>query len=367
MNVPEFKETMLEVFRNEPDIGRMGFLSSFFKTKPEYFTQGEKIDVDVVKRSIKVAPVITPANTGAVSVSQTDFTGKQVTPPLYAMSYPVEVGQLMKRKPGETVFDVNYASWTAEMQKALLPSFSLMHGMIRVSIELQAAQMLQTGKVTLTDKDGNSAYELDYGLSNSHKIVPSVKWDQSGSDPVGDIKQGMKAVRNDGYADVTTAIFGARAWEAFIAHESVLKLFQKDVLNIAALDPALRNKGAEYMGYIMAGAYKLNLMCYNATYEPFEHSLRHPFIDEDKVLLLPDTDSLDYRLVYANVPIIPTGSIFDDIVPNEVIIDGRIRYAQRVWHDQQTDVFRAEVKSRPLCLPVSIDREAVLSEVVTAA
>ena len=366
MNIPEFKETMLEVFLSQPDIGRMGFLSSFFKTKPEYFTNGEKIDIDVVKRTIKVAPVVTPKNTGAVNISQEGFTSKQVTPPLYAMTAPVEVAQLMKRKPGETVFDKNYASWTAEMQKTLMPSFELMQSMIRVSIENQASQMLQTGKVDLTDKDGNTAYELDYGMAASHKITPTTKWDQSGADPIADLKGAMKQVRDDGYVDVTTAIFGTKAWESFIADENVLKLFQKDVLNIAALNPSLQNKGAEYMGYIMIGAYKLNLLCYSATWEPFNTSNRRPFIDDDKVILLPDVDSLDFRLVYANTPVIPTGSIFDDIIPNDIIVENRIRYGQRVWHDQRADAFFAEVKSRPLCLPVSIDRFAVLSGTVTA-
>ena len=364
MNVPEFKETMLEVFRNRPDVGRMGFLSSFFNVKPQYFTRGELIDIDVINRSVKVAPVVVPNGSGAVKISADVFTGKQVRPPLYSLSRPVSLYDLMKRKPGETVFDKNYVGWVAEMQNTLMPAFELEQDMIRLSIEMQAAKMLQTGKVDLTDEKGNIAYTLDYGMAPSHKISVTTAWD-NGGDPIADLKAAMNVVRQDGHCDVSTAIFGAKAWEAFIADANVLKLFQKDVLNIAALNPELVDKGGEYIGYVMIGAYKVNLFTYSASYEAFENTNRYPFVDDDKVILLPNKDRLDLRLMYANHPVIPGGTIFDDIIPEELTVENRIRYTQRVIADVPKNVFEAETSSRPLCLPVSIDRIAVLSGTVT--
>ncbi len=367
MKIPEFKETMLEVFRNRPDVGRMGFLSSFFTVKPQYFTNGELIDIDVINRSVKIAPVVTPNGSGAVQVAPDLFTGKQVRPPLYSLARPVSLYDLMQRKPGETVFDKTYASWTAEMQNALIPAFELEQDMIRVSIEVQAAKMLQTGKVDLTDENGKIAYTLDYGMNPDHKISVSTKWDATGADPIADLKGGMDVVRKDGHSDVSTAIFGAKAWEAFISNEKVLKLFQKDVLNIAALNPELVDRGGEYMGYIMIGAYKVNLFTYSAVYEAFNAEDRFPFVDDDKVILLPNRDRLDLRLMYARHPVIAGGTIFDDIVPEELTIENRIRYTQRVIADIPKNTYTAETSSRPLCLPVSIDRIAVLGDTVTAA
>lgn len=364
MQLPEFKETMLEVFTNRPDVGRMGFLSSFFTVKPQYFTRGELIDIDVINRSVKVAPVVTP-NNGSVKVSADVFTGKQVRPPLYSLGRPVAIHDLWRRKPGETVFDKTYAGWVAEMQGALMPAFELEQDMIRLSIEMQAAKMLQTGKVDLTDENGNIAYTLDYGMSASHKIEVTNQWDGANGDPIADIKGAMDVMRKDGHCDATTAIFGAKAWEAFIANENVVKLFQKDVLNIAALNPQLIDNGGEYMGYVMVGAYKLNCFTYSASYEAFENDDRFPFIDDDKVILLPNKDRLDLRLMYANHAVIPGNTIFDDIIPEELTIEGRIRYTQRVIADVPRNVFEAETSSRPLCLPVSIDRIAVLSATVT--
>jgi len=365
MKIPEFKETMLEVFRNRPDVGRMGFLSSFFTVKPSYFTNGELIDIDVINRSVKIAPVVKPVGSGAVKITPDLFTGKQVRPPLYSLSRPVSLYDLMLRKPGETVFDTKYASWVAEMQNELLPSFELEQDMIRLSIEMQAAKMLQTGKVDLTDEKGNVAYTLDYGMAPSHKITVSTAWDQAGATVIEDLKSAMDVIRKDGHCDVSTAIFGAKAWEAFIADPDVLKRFQKDVLNIAALNPELVDKGGEYMGYIMIGAYKVNLFTYSATYEAFENTTQYPFVDDDKVILLPNKERLDLRLMYARHPVISGGTIFDDIVPEELIVENRIRYTQRVIADVPKNTFEAETSSRPLCLPVSIDRIAVLSGTVT--
>lgn len=367
MKIPEFKETMLEVFLNRPDVGRMGFLSSFFTVKPQYFTNGELIDIDVINRSVKIAPVVTPNASGAVAIAPDVFTGKQVRPPLYSLTRPVSLFDLMQRKPGETAFDKPYASWVAEMQGALMPSFELEQDMIRLSIEYQAAKMLQTGKVDLTDEKGKVAYTLDYGMNPAHKISVSTKWDAAGSDPIADLKNGMDNVRNNGHADVTTAIFGTKAWEAFIAHSKVQPLFEKDVLNIAALNPALVDNGGEYMGYVMVGAYRVHLFCYSAIWEAFESSDRHPFVDDDKVILLPNKDRLDLRLMYARHPVIPGNTIFDDLVPETLTVEGRIRYTQRVIADVRGNKYEAETSSRPLCLPVSIDRIAVLSDTVTAA
>lgn len=365
MATTEYTKTMASLYSQKPDMQKMRFLSSFFKTRPEDFTDSDKIAIDTIKRAAHIAPVVRPLSGGAVHVGEDVFTGTEVRPPLYSLDVPVNIYDLIKRQPGQNEYAAR-GEWIANLQRKLGRAFELQWDMIKVSVEQQAAQVLQDGTLTLTDEKGKAAYTLDYGMSSSHKIVPTVKWDNSG-DPLKDLEKACDAIRDEGYVDATTAIFGRKAWDAFISNADVQAAVKVDGLNLGVLNPVLLDKGAKLMGYINKGAYRINLILYNAVYHPFDAVTPTPFVDTENVIVLPDIEDLDFRLMYGGIPSVGSDSQFADIVPDELVVDGTIRYTNRVYHDVKLDTFVAEVKSRPLCVPVSLDRLAVLKDVVTSS
>ena len=354
--MPPFFEKVLSYFKSIPNLDKMGFLSSFFKTKDEDFTDAEFVDIDIVRSGETVAPVLRNLRTGAVAISDDVFTGKQVRPPVYMLERTVNIFDLMKRQPGENQFK-EIGDWVARLVAVIRRAFELMYGMIKRSIELQASQVLQTGTVTLTDEKGNVLdINLDFKPKATHFPSVTTSWGKTGATPLKDLEALCDAIRDDGLVDATTAIFGRKAWANFIEDANVKKLLDLRRADLAAINPRLANKGAKYMGYIEIGAYRLDLFTYNASYETFESNAKKKFVEDDNVIVLPDTEDLDFRLVYGGVPDFEADEPFNQIIPPTTTVDGAIRFHNRVYKDTKLRAYTGEVTSRPICIPVSIDR-----------
>ncbi len=74
----EFFTKIVEMFEQQPDIAKMGFLSTFFKTTPDSFTDSEFVEYDVVRSGAEVAPVVRNLSTGAVTIVEDEFTNKRM-------------------------------------------------------------------------------------------------------------------------------------------------------------------------------------------------------------------------------------------------------------------------------------------------
>jgi len=47
--LPNFITRIVQLFNQKPDISKMGFLSSFFKTSSDSFTDAEKFEYDITR------------------------------------------------------------------------------------------------------------------------------------------------------------------------------------------------------------------------------------------------------------------------------------------------------------------------------
>lgn len=365
--MPVFIEKVLKLFRSAPKIERMGFLSSFFRTEEQDFTDAEMVDIDIVRTDEEVAPVLKDYRTGAVAIAEDVFTGKQIKPPIYSLERPVNIFELMKRQPGENAFG-EIGSWWARLVLILKAAFLKEYEMLKRAIELQASQILQTGKLTLLDDKGNAAYVLDYKPKVTHFPTVAAAWGTSGADPLGDIEALADVIRDDGLTDVRHAIFGQNAWNNFIKDNDVRECWKKDALGLGALFPRMVDRGGKYMGYIEIGSYRIDCWVYNGRYKNFhDAATKYPFVDPNKVILLSSEEDLDFRLVYGGIPTMGMDEPFREIIPEIVRIDGAIEYHNRVYKDQKGDVYVGESKIRPICIPVSIDRFGCLTTTPSTA
>lgn len=356
-----FKEKILKLFQNVPKMDKMGFLSSFFKTTEEDYTDAEFIDLDIVRGSEEVAPVIRNLGDGAIAIADDVFTGKSVKPPVYSLERPVNIFDLMKRQPGENEYAA-VGDWYGRLVNILKRAFVLMFGMLKRSVELQASQVLQTGTITLTDDQGVATYTLDFKPKATHIKTVTTLWSANGADPIADLETLADAIREDGFVDAKTAIFGIKAWEAFIKNDEVKSRVNTNIgLNLGALAPQLMNKGGKYQGFIELGAYRIDLWTYNGRYQEFGTKTPAKFIDDNKVIMLADYEDLDFRCVYGGVPSLGMDAPFSDIVPDSVTYEGGIRFHNRAYKDQKANTYTAETTVRPICIPVSIDRFGCLT------
>jgi hypothetical protein len=355
--------TIIAQFNHEPDIKKMGFLSSFFKTPPNGFTDADYIEYDIVRSGNEVAPVVRNLSTGAVTIVEDEFTNKNVPFPVYALDSPVHIAKLMTRQPGDSAEAEKKVNWLGLLSKILVRAFVIMTRMVRNSIELQAAQVLQKGTLTLTDENGIPTYELDFKPKASHFPEAAVSWDDETADILADITALSDTIQADGYCDVTTLIFGKKAWEAAYKNKEFREAVKKDNLGMGDLNPHLVGKGGKFMGFIHIGAYRYDLYLYNAIYTPWGTKTPVHFVEPDKVIFLPDVDELDFRRLFGGIPDVQVDAVFDPIFGGKIPISNEYDFKGRVYFDSPKNTYVGEIRSRPASIPVSIDRYGCLTAI----
>jgi hypothetical protein len=362
----DFFVKIVQMFNQEPDMNKMGFLTTFFKTTPDSFTDSEFVEYDITRSGAEIAPTVRNLNTGAVTIVEDVFTNKQLPFPVYSLDSPAQIQGLMKRQPGENAYQMDKVNWLGRLASKLMRSFTKMARMIRGSIEFQAAQVLQTGTITLTDENGIATFELDFKPKATHFPTVTTSWGTTGADPLTDIKSLMKVIRQDGYVDIKTLVFGEDAWEKFYRNTWVQENLKQDNLGMGALDPRLVDKGAGYMGYIFVGAYRLDLYTYDGFYQAWGSSTKTNYLDPDKVLFLPAITALDFRRYFGGIPTVRLDPVFDPLFGNKIQIEGEFDFRCRVYFDEKRETYIGETKSRPFMVPVSIDRFGCLTVIAAS-
>jgi hypothetical protein len=354
---------IIALFNQEPDIKKMGFLSTFFKVPPDGFTDSEFMEYDITRSGAEIAPAVRDLSTGAVTIVEDVFTNKQMPFPVYSLDSPVNIARLMKRQPGENAYQEEKVNWLGRLSYILMRAFGKMTRMIRGSIEQQAAQVLQTGTLTLTDENGKPAYELNFKPKTSHFPTAAVSWDEEGATPLEDVETLSDVIHEDGFADVEILIFGSDAWRAAYRNAEFREAVKKDNLGMGDLNPQLKGKGAKYMGYIHIGAYRYDLYLYNAIYTPWGEVQPQHYLDPGKVVFLPAIEELDFRRLFGGIPNVKVDAVFDPIFGGKIPIENDYDFRGRVYFDEPRDTYVGEIKSRPASIPVSIDRYGCLTAV----
>jgi len=356
------RKRMLKMFRQMPNIAKMGFLTSFFITGPEDITSADFVSIDIERSDEDIAPVLRDVKTGAIVVAEDIYTNKTIKPPAYALEMPLNVYDLMKRQPGDTEYEES-ENWLGQMAQRVQKSWRKMMQMLKYSIELQASQILQTGTLTLNDEDGNAVYTLDYKPKVSHFPTVSTSWSTTASaTPLDDITDLADVIRDDGLCDIQDLIFGSTAWKNFIKNDDVRELLDNRRINIGEIAPQMRNLGAKFQGMISYGAYEYRMWTYNARYKAtFGATSKSLYVAADKVVFLPAAEELDFRKVYGGVPmLINSVPPFDQFLPGRVPVPGAVDFKPRVYADERAETIISEIKSRPLLIPVSIDKYGCL-------
>jgi hypothetical protein len=239
-----------------------------------------------------------------------------------------------------------------------------MSRMIRFAIEVQAAQVLQKGTLTLTNEDGEPVYELDFKPKETHFPEAGTSWDNPAADILLDIENLSDVIQADGYVEVTTLIFGKEAWRAAYENAEFREAVKKDNLGMGDLNPQLKGKGAKFQGYINIGAYRYDLYTYNAIYTPWGETTPVNYVDPDKVIFLPDPEDLDFRRMFGGIPTVKVDTVFDPILGGKIPIGNEYDFRGRVYFDEPKDTYVGEIKSRPATIPVSIDRYGCLTAII---
>jgi hypothetical protein len=87
------------------------------------------------------------------------------------------------------------------------------------------------------------------GAANNH-YIPATKWDQAGSDPLGDLEAARLATIKDSGIAPNVALFGVNAAKVFIRNAMVAQLLDKMRYAIATIEPVIQDDSVVRFGKV---------------------------------------------------------------------------------------------------------------------
>jgi hypothetical protein len=330
------------------------FLQSFFTMKPGNRYNGKKIELDIQRFGEDVA-VAMKAGTES-NINDIDLvTTKEFTPPAYGEAVPMDVNDLVERTAGVAPYTDAYNGYAAKLINKLNMAYQIIHAMIVRAVELQASQILQTGTLTLTDRNSDTVYVLDFKPKATHFPTVTTSWSAAGADPLSDLAALAKVIRADGQVNPNQAVFGSEALRNFLANEDVLKQMDNRRIDIGEIRPAQDNKGATFYGYVWVGSYMVEIWTYEEGYKDPATGVWTEYVAPDKVIMLSSQTRLDYTTALVPLPLGPDPRVAN-IMPGRLLdTEQGLDMTPNLYCTPNGKQIMAELESRPLLVPVQID------------
>ncbi len=359
MESMEFRKKRLSGFINDREAPKKRLLSRPFKSREEDYTSADYIEFDMFSARDVIAPTLRDARTGTVVVQPDQWSEKRFRPSYIGLEEPIMLYDLTRRLPGESEEIENNTDWELRALPVADRILRKMHNMIGLQVDVQNAQILQTGKLDLKDDKGNSSFVLDFGAKATH--FPTAV---SAANICDSIAALCDTVAADGERPLAYLIMSSTAFQTLAADATFQKNVVRDGLGLGSLSPQGRGLGETYYGWAMFGMHRLEIYVYNASYT-MPNGTTVPFLDPKKIIVLPREEDLDFRTVYGGVPSRGMSAPFSDAFPQTITYtdngESFIRVHNRVYWYEKGDGFVVEAKSRPLSIPVSLERWGCLT------
>lgn len=336
-----FTQKLIAVYKER--VAPMSFLRSFFTVKEESTLE---LSIEVQRGTERIAVDVergTEGNRNQFSRS----TEKIFVPPLYKEYFDATQLSLYDRLFGSESIDAGvFNAFLEQVAEKLMQ----LQDMIERAYELQCAQVLQTGIVTL-----NGGVNIDFkrkaaSMLNLSTINANRYWNVANtSTPIEDLLTGARFLRNVGKSQGGTinGIFGGNALQALLKNAELTS--RADIRNYKLDDvrgPQKNATGASLHGQITVGEFSLNLWSYPEVYDKFTAPSTYtttPYIDENKVILLPETPK--FVLGFGAVP--------------QLVTDGGVRkgaYIVDDYKDARKKTHDFEMSSAGVAIPVAVDQ-----------
>lgn len=250
--------------------------------------ESKYVDVDVVKgEGNRSQPAYVTRNTESLTKERDGYLTNSYQPPLLNYKIQTTAEDVLKRIAGQNV----YTGSSVEERAIELARRDLMtlDSMFTVGEELQCAEAMLSGVVTIKDSGGNTLESISYGRSSSHNVgllAAADRWTESTADIVANIRAWKKLIRDDGRVIATDLILGTDAADLFLNNTDIQNLLDNRRINAGEMNYMdVVGSDAEYLGKFLG----LNVWSYTGVYH--DGSSTTPFIDPKKVVVATKTDN----------------------------------------------------------------------------
>ena len=327
---------------------------------------------DAQRETERIAVPVDNISAGYRINEKSVYTSKELVPAVLKESGTFNAHDLQKRMPGNTTFD------SPEFQAAAL---SMSRGLIRTIMnkmrrtqELMAAQIMQTGKNELKDKDGNVVYTADFFPDTDHVPTAAVAWGLAGSKPLVDLESLCAQIRTKGLVRPTSVTMGSAAWRAFVADATVQTLLDNRRYEFGNLggptataesDPT--GLGAFRQGEISVGDNRLVIYTYDNRYIDPETGDSVPYLDPAKVVVSTRGLGTSMEAAFGSIPrfVPPDGRVMGLIPEGITATDRLMNLYFNAWLSKDNEAVHIGVGTRPAMIPKAIDSFGCLDTLAT--
>jgi hypothetical protein len=355
MSVQSFREGWMQMFeqRRSPNM----FLQRFFTLKPGGASNSKMVALDIQRFGEAVAVVV--ARGSGVNFNDLDiFTTKEFEPPQYGEGVSFDVNDLLERMVGVDPFSAAARPYAAQLMAYMVKGYSVINDKIVRGVELQAAQILQTGKLSLTDKDDAVRFDLDFKPKATHFPTVGTNWSNGASDKINDLGSLAEVIRKDGKVEPDVIILGRSALRNLLKDTSVKEFLDNRRYEVGTIAPQISARsGATRYGRITVDTYEFELWTYPDTYDHPNTGAPTKYIADDKVVMLSTQTRLDRVSARVPHPIGPDPRIAS-IMPGRLTstaAGGNFDVTPNLYCTPNGKQVIGELESRTLLLPVQID------------
>lgn len=329
------------------------YLSGQFQSPKRNYHNSEKVEIDIVRSEEEISIAIQDLSTGARLNSGDIWTNKEFKPPVHKEAGAVNAHTLIHRQAGQDPFaTVDFQANAIDQGMKL--SRKLQRKILR-AIELQASQVLTTGKVTLVDENGVAMYSIDYKPKAAHFPTAGVAW-SGAADRLSDIASLSNVIRGNGLSNVDLLEMGAASFESFIQDADVKSRLDNrriDTGRIVAMDRM--GNGGIYRGTVEIDNYKYDIYTYDGRYKDPQTGVSTAYLPDDKVIIRSSTGRLD--ATFGGIPrIVGPDPRVPEALTGRISVPGQMVDIQmNAYITPNGETMMIEAGTRPLLIPTAID------------
>lgn len=343
--------------------GAPGFLASTFSTGDREIHNSKEVEIDIRRSGRPIAIVVTDWKNGGRKNTLDLYTNKKYVPPVLFEELTMNATDLMDRQMGQDPFQ-DPVFMTAAQNK-LSDGVEMMIDKIRRTVELQASQIYQTGAVNLYDKDGTLLYTVDFQMKADHKINATIDWDETTANPFLNLSTADKTARKNGRYSLDRWVFGDLAWDAFLSNSKIQALLDTKDITLGGIAPKLESEDQIYQGHMTINGSRAELYSYQASYDHPQTGVDTPYVSPWNVIGL--STKARRAATFGGIPrIVPVDPRLAPLgIGSMLAADKGLALTTNAYVSPNGENITAEVKTRPLLIPVVIDAHVCINAKVT--
>ncbi|MBR1150097.1 major capsid protein [Bradyrhizobium sp. JYMT SZCCT0428] len=242
----------------------------------------EKIFFDVLTGKPRLAPFCSPLVEGQIVQSQ-GYQTNSFAPAYIKDKRVFEDGKPVRRRAGQPIYGA--LDPMTNRQLAIAQESEDQLGMLQRRMEWMAAEVLRTGKVTVSGEKYPTTV-VDFGRDASLTVVLSggAKWDQGSATPLADLESWAGLVRTKSGASPIDVIMAQNVWNLFREFDEVKDLLSSQ-LNLSSRTSIDVGPDAAKLGFTDKGTVgDYHIWIYHDQYVD-EDGVTQDFLPDDYILM----------------------------------------------------------------------------------